>query len=249
MAAFIAGNWKLNKGPREAAALATSLADALSGREDVTVAVFPTALALLPVLEALEGSGIGVGVQDVEVAPSGAWTGANSAAMARAVGCDYALVGHSERRQHYGDSNDKVGERLRAALDAGLLPILCVGETLDDRRAGSAERVVNAQLDAALAGLVPDQVSGLTLAYEPVWAIGTGETATPDQAQAMHASIRAWMSRRFTPALARDVRIQYGGSVKPANATELLSCPDIDGALVGGASLTAESFAAIVAAA
>ncbi len=192
---------------------------------------------------------MGVGVQDVEVAQSGAYTGANSAAIARELGCEYALVGHSERRQLYGETDERVASRIRAALAAGLLPIVCVGETLEQRRAGRVEEVVHGQVAAALQGLEPDQLGTLTLAYEPIWAIGTGETATPDQAQAVHASIRAWLHDHYPAWIGDQVRIQYGGSVKPANAAELLACPDIDGALVGGASLTAASFAAIVDAA
>ena len=169
--------------------------------------------------------------------------------MAREAGCTYALVGHSERRHLFGETNEAVGTKVQVAIAAGLLPIVCVGETLDERRAGRVDEVVFAQLGAALQGLPDDQVSTLTLAYEPVWAIGTGETATPEQAQTVHAAIRGWLRERYPAFVAETVRIQYGGSVKPSNAAELLSCPDIDGCLVGGASLNAESFAAIVAAA
>ena len=247
--AFIAGNWKLNLGPTAAAELAGALRTALAGSRDTDVAVFPTALALGAVLPVLEGTGIGVGVQEVEVAASGAYTGANSAEMARSIGCTYALVGHSERRQLYAETDERVRARVRASLAAGLLPIVCVGETLEERRAGRVEEVVTRQVGAALQGLETDQVSVLTLAYEPVWAIGTGETATPDQAQQVHATLREWLRAHHPDHIAQEMRIQYGGSVKPANAAELLACPDIDGALVGGASLDAASFAAIVAAA
>lgn len=246
---FIAGNWKLNHGPQQAREVATALVGELAGRGPVDVAVFPTALSVPAVVGALEGSGIGVGVQDIEVAPRGAFTGTNSGVMARELGCTLALCGHSERRQLYGDDDARIGARVRAALAAGLLPILCVGETLAERRAGRVDEVVFRQLGVALGDLAPDQVATITLAYEPVWAIGTGETATPDQAQAVHASIRAWLTDRYPAWVAPDVRIQYGGSVTPANARDLLACPDIDGALVGGASLTADGLAAIVAAA
>lgn len=246
---FVAGNWKLNLGPDDARALAEALRSRLSSVRDVTVAVFPTALSVPAVLEVLRGSGIGVGLQEIEVAPTGAFTGANSAAMARAIGCEYFLAGHSERRQLYGETDAQVSRRLVAGLQAGLLPILCVGETLDERRAGRVEEVVHRQLRVALEALERDQVGSVTIAYEPVWAIGTGETATPGQAQEVHASIRAWLRERYGAGVADDVRIQYGGSVKPGNARELLSCPDIDGALVGGASLDADSFVAIVEAA
>lgn len=246
---FVAGNWKLNLGPDEARDLAEALRARLASTRDVTIAVFPTALSIPAVLEVLGGSGIGVGVQDVEVEATGAFTGANSAAMARAIGCEYFLAGHSERRQLYGETDEKVGRRLVAGVRAGLLPILCVGETLDERRAGRVEDVVHRQLRVALSALERDQVGSVTIAYEPVWAIGTGETATPDQAQEVHASIRAWLREAYGAGIADDVRIQYGGSVKPSNARELLACPDIDGALVGGASLEADAFVAIVEAA
>lgn len=246
---FIAGNWKLNLGPSDAAVLAEALKPRLAERGAVTVAVFPTALSIHTVIPALHGSGIGVGVQDIETQATGAWTGTNSGSMARELGCTYALIGHSERRQHYGETDARVNARVGAALQAGLLPIVCVGERLDERRAGRAEDVVCNQLEGALQGLTADQIATLTLAYEPVWAIGTGETASPEQAQAIHAQIRTWLSQRTSPTLADQIRIQYGGSVKPANAADLLGCPDIDGALVGGASLKADSFGGIIDAA
>ena len=242
---FIAGNWKLNLGPEAAARLAGSVRDAVGATSDVTVAVFPTALSIPAVVEQLAGSPVAVGIQEIAAAPKGAFTGANSAVMARDAGCTYCLVGHSERRQLWGETDEACAAKLAAALNAGLLPILCVGETLGERRSGQVEAVVHRQLDVGLSQLQPDQVGSITVAYEPVWAIGTGETATPEQAQQVHASIRAWLADRHG-AVADDVRIQYGGSVKPANAAELLSCPDIDGALVGGASLQAADFEAIV---
>jgi len=244
---FIAGNWKLNKGPAEAAALAGALREQLAHRGRVTVAVFPTALSIPAVVPVLAGAEIGVGVQEIEAKATGALTGANSAVMAKEAGCTYALVGHSERRQRWGETDAGCADKLVAAYDAGLLPILCIGETLDERRAGQVEAVVTRQLREGVARLSDDQIATLTLAYEPVWAIGTGETATPEQAQEVHATVRAWLRDRVGAA-ADDIRIQYGGSVKPGNAADLLACPDIDGALVGGASLTAESFAGIVSA-
>ncbi len=244
---FIAGNWKLHHGPKAAAALATALKDALADRGDTSVAVFPPALSIAAVIPALRGSGIHVGIQDIEDVHSGARTGANSAAMARELGCSYALIGHSERRQRWGETDDQVRAKVDAARDAGLLPMICVGETLAQREAGQVEAVVFGQLERALAGLEPDVVSTITLAYEPVWAIGTGRTATPEQAQAVHGAIRGWLADRYPAYVAEEMRLLYGGSVKPSNAASLLACPDIDGALVGGASLEAESFAAIVA--
>jgi len=245
---FIAGNWKLNLGPEDASKVSAELVQALAGHRDVTVAIFPTALSIPSVVRAVAGSEIGVGMQEIESVASGAFTGGNSAVMARAAGCTYALVGHSERRQLWGETDARCGDKVAFALASGLLPILCVGETLAERRAGRVEEVVTRQLEAGLSAIAPDQVAAVTLAYEPVWAIGTGETASPDQAQAVHATLRAWL-RAGHGDVADDIRIQYGGSVKPGNAKELLACPDIDGALVGGASLRAESFAGIVAAA
>ncbi|TNE88609.1 MAG: triose-phosphate isomerase [Deltaproteobacteria bacterium] len=245
---FIAGNWKLNLGPAEAGELAEALASALADRGEVEVAVFPTALSALTVAGAVEGSGIEVGLQEIHSAASGAFTGTNSARMAREAGLTRVLIGHSERRQLFGETDAGVRAKVELALAEGLLPIVCVGETLEERDAGQVEAVVHRQVAAALEGLEPDQVAAITLAYEPVWAIGTGRTATPAQAQEVHASIRGWLRAHFPAFVAEDMRIQYGGSVKPGNAAELLACEDIDGALVGGASLKADSFAGIVAA-
>lgn len=242
---FLAGNWKLHLGPEEARVLARTLRDEVGDLRDRTVAVFPTAISIPAVVEALRGSAIAVGVQEVEVAPTGAFTGANSATLCRSVGCEFALVGHSERRQLYGETDAQCLRRIQASLQAGLLPIYCVGETLAERRAGRVDEVVFRQLRDGLAGLHRDQIATCTIAYEPVWAIGTGETATPDQAQAVHAAIRGWL-RDQVGDLADGIRLQYGGSVKAANAAELMACPDIDGALVGGASLDAAAFAAIL---
>jgi triosephosphate isomerase (TIM) len=246
---FVAGNWKLNLGPQAASELARALREQLAGHTNVTIAVFPTAVAIPSVVPILKGSEIGVGIQEVEAAPSGAFTGANSAKMAREAGCDYTLVGHSERRQLWGETDERCAAKLVTALEAGLLPIYCVGETLAERRAGRVEEIVFRQLAVGLSALRADQIGGVTLAYEPVWAIGTGENATPEQAQSVHAAIRSWLRDTWGAGIADDVRIQYGGSVKADNARALLSCPDIDGALVGGASLDAVGFAAIVGAA
>lgn len=245
---FVAGNWKLHLAPREAGALATALRGALTGRGEVDVAVFPTALSIVTVVDALVGSGIEVGIQEVVPEATGAYTGANSATLARAAGCTRVLVGHSERRTLYGETDAGVNAKIKAGLAAGLLPVVCVGETLPERDAGRVDAVVHGQLAGALDGLHPDQVGTLTLAYEPVWAIGTGRTASPAQAQEVHASIRAWLRAHYPGWVADEVRIQYGGSVKAGNAAELLACPDIDGALVGGASLDVEAFRAIVTA-
>ena len=242
---MLAGNWKLHHAPSVAADIAGAMRDGSADPGNVQLAIFPTALSMSAVIERLEGSAIDVGVQEVEASHQGAFTGTNSAQHAREMGCAYALVGHSERRQLYGDTNAHVAKRLLAALDAGLLAVLCVGETLAQREAGEAETIVGEQLEVALRDLPLDRWSAVTFAYEPVWAIGTGVTASPDQAQAMHAFIRQWLHAR-SPALAETARVLYGGSVKPANAHDLMSCPDIDGALVGGASLQADSFLALL---
>jgi triosephosphate isomerase len=226
--------------------LAHGLRQSLAARGDVDVAVFPTALSIVPVVEALVGSGIEVGIQEVHTAASGAFTGANSARLAREAGCTRLLTGHSERRQWFGETDAGVGHKVHLGFQAGLLPVACVGETLAERDAGQVEEVVFRQLAGALDGLLPDQVAAATLAYEPVWAIGTGRTATPAQAQAVHAAIRGWLVAHFPRYVADEVRIQYGGSVTARNAAELLACPDIDGALVGGASLKLDEFSAIV---
>ncbi len=244
---FIAGNWKLNKGPADAAALARGLHQTLGNRTDVDIAVFPPALSLAAVIAELGDSAVHVGVQEINHHSSGAYTGTNSPVMARELGCTHCLVGHSERRQLYGETDEGVNLKTKAALAAGLLPIVCVGETLDERRSGQVEAVVGRQVRAALQGLEADQVATLTLAYEPVWAIGTGEVASPEQAQDVHAFIRRLLREGYPPFVADQVRIQYGGSVKPGNAKDLLSQPDIDGALVGGAALKVESFVGIIA--
>jgi triosephosphate isomerase len=245
---LIAGNWKLNLGPAAAGALASEMVSTLSERGDTQIALFPTALAIPAVCVAVHGSGIGVGVQEIHDQPSGAFTGTNSAVMAREVGCAWALLGHSERRKFFHETNDGVGRKVRSALAAGLLPMVCVGESLEQRDAGQVTEIVTRQLAAAMGTLTPDQVATTTLAYEPVWAIGTGRTATPEQAQQVHSTLRAWLRDHYPAFVADQMRILYGGSVKASNAADLMGCDDIDGALVGGASLNAASFAGIVAA-
>jgi triosephosphate isomerase len=245
---FIAGNWKMNKGPAQADALARDLKAALAGQTAVDVAVAPVSVSLPAVCARLQHTGIQVAGQNLHPAVSGAFTGEVSGEMLRELGCAYVLAGHSERRTLFGETDQVVNAKVHAAFRAGLLPILCIGETLDQRDAGAVEQVLAAQLEGGLAGLAADQIATVTLAYEPVWAIGTGRTASPDQAQGAHAFIRGWLAQNHPAFVAKQIRIQYGGSVKPANAKELLSQPDVDGALVGGASLKAESFAGIIAA-
>ena len=246
---LIAGNWKLNRGPGAATELANGLKRALAGTTAVDLAVAPPFIAIPEVVQKLQHSGIEVGAQNLYWETSGAFTGEISGEMLREAGCTFVLVGHSERRQLFGDTNATVNRRLHAALSAGLSPMLCIGETLAERDAGQAQSIVWSQLEGGLAGVDNSALERITLAYEPVWAIGTGRVATPAQAQEMHAAIRTWLLERFGAGAARTQRVLYGGSVKPANAAGLLSQEDIDGALVGGAALNAESFTGIVEAA
>jgi triosephosphate isomerase len=244
---LIAGNWKTNPLTSEAAmALAEGVKTGLGPATDVHVVVCPPYVFLGWVDRVLEGSPIGLGAQDLFWEPSGAFTGEISGPMLVEVGCTHAIMGHSERRHGRGETNADVNKKLKAALEAKLIPIVCIGETKEERLAERTEEVLLDQLTGSLAALSPEQMASTVLAYEPVWAIGTGLTATPEQAQAAHAIIRGWLAGTFGEATAARVIVQYGGSVKPDNAQELLACPDIDGALVGGASLKASDFLAII---
>ncbi|MEZ4265521.1 MAG: triose-phosphate isomerase [Myxococcota bacterium] len=245
---LIAGNWKMHTDRAGAVALAEAVGQSVAELGDVDVAVIPPACFLEAVTAVLAGGAVAVGAQNLHPAEKGAFTGEISVSMLRSLGVRYVLCGHSERRHVFGESSAFVGEKVRAAHAGGLVPVLCVGETLEDRDAGRTEAVVAEQLDLGLASLDAAQVEATVIAYEPVWAIGTGRTATPAQAQEVHAFLRARLLSAYGAACAAAVRIQYGGSVKPDNAAELLAQPDIDGALVGGASLDAASFAKIAAA-
>jgi triosephosphate isomerase len=247
---FIAGNWKMNPTTAGAAvALAEAVKSGVGQSTDVRVAVCPPSVFLQAVDSALAGSPIGLGAQNMHWKPDGAYTGEISGAMLNDVGCTHVILGHSERRHGFNETDAQVNAKLHAALGVGLLPIVCIGETKDERVSGQTEDVVQGQLTGSLAGLSPEQMAGVVLAYEPVWAIGTGLTATPAQAQAVHGFIRAWLANTFGEATAERVVVQYGGSVKSDNALELLSSPDIDGALVGGASLKPDDFFGIISAA
>jgi triosephosphate isomerase len=244
---LIAGNWKMNPTTAETAiALAEGVKSGLGTATDVHVAVCPPFVFLNRIDQVLEGSPVGLGAQDMFWETSGAFTGEISGGMLVDVGCTHVILGHSERRHGLGETNAEVNKKLKAALEAKLIPIVCIGETKEERLAEQTEAVINEQLTGSLAGLSSEQAAGIVLAYEPVWAIGTGLTATPEQAQAVHAFIRRWLDQTFGAATAARVVVQYGGSVKPDNAQELLACPDIDGALVGGASLKASDFLAII---
>jgi triosephosphate isomerase len=244
---FIAGNWKMHTTRSEAVALARAVAEGVGPGRAVDVAVCPPSVYLDAVGQVLAGTPVGLGGQNCYHASKGAFTGEISPVMLRDVGCRYVIVGHSERRQLFHETDADVHRKLVAALEVGLVPIVCVGETLAQREAGQTAAVVRGQLSGALADLPAEQAGRIVIAYEPVWAIGTGVVATPGQAEEVHADLRRWLAERYNPALAAEVRIQYGGSVTADNAFSLLSQPNIDGALVGGASLKAESFLAIVA--
>lgn len=249
MTPWIVGNWKMNTLADSAESLVAGVRAGLPETADVDVAVCPPYPFLSSVVAAARGSALGVGAQTCHHATSGAFTGAVSAAMVRSVGVTFTLVGHSERRSLFGEDDAAVRKNLDAALEAGLGVILCVGESLEQREARRHEAVVTEQVKAALEGLDQAALGRVTVAYEPVWAIGTGRTATPAQAAAMHAVIRKVVGELHGDETAAALRILYGGSVKPANAGELLSQDEINGALVGGASLKAEDFLAIVKAA
>jgi triosephosphate isomerase len=246
---FVAGNWKMNKTIDESRALANDVRARLEGNNHADVALCPTYIALPAVIEAVKGSHIGVGAQNMHWEKSGAFTGELSGAMIASAGCQYVILGHSERRQFFGETDETVNKRLKSALANKLKVILCVGETKDERVNEVTEQIVRRQIEGGLKEIPVAEMANVTVAYEPVWAIGTGLTASPAQAQAVHAFIRELLRSKFGASIAESVRIQYGGSVKPDNAKDLLSQPDIDGALVGGASLVAADFEAIVKAA
>jgi triosephosphate isomerase len=243
---LLAGNWKMHGTRREAVALARALAEAVGAVREREVVVAPPFTALEAVAQVLAGSRIGLGAQNVHWEAKGAFTGEVSAPMLREAGCTHVIVGHSERRQYFGETDATVGKRLRAALAGGLTPIVCVGETLAEREAGETAAVIARQVAAALAGLAPTDVARCVVAYEPVWAIGTGRTATPAQAEEVHAAIRRQVAGLVSEPVAAGLRILYGGSVKPDNIDALMAEGDIDGALVGGASLDPAAFARIV---
>lgn len=253
---FVAGNWKMNLDLAGARSLVEGIAGGLGSETAVDVAICPPSIYLFPMAKAIAGTSIALGAQNCWSEPSGAFTGEVSAAMVKETGCAYVILGHSERRNTIGpvgadgkvagESNAMIAAKVRAVFDAGLTPIVCVGETLDQRDAGETETVLTNQLLGSLATVQRDEAARLVIAYEPVWAIGTGRTATTEQAQAAHLHIRSQLLEQCGSAAAHAIRIQYGGSVKPDNAEELMRCADVDGALVGGASLKANDFVAII---
>ena len=243
---FIAGNWKLNKTVAEALELANGLKQQVADVRDVDIVVGPVFTALHPVAESLKGSNIAVAAQNCYLENTGAYTGEVSPLMLKDVGCRYVIIGHSERRQIFRESDDFINQKIKAALAEGLEAIFCIGETLEEREADKTWDVLKTQLRDGLKGLSQDDMKKIVIAYEPVWAIGTGKTATGDQAQEAHAYVRGQVKELLDQATADAVRILYGGSVKPDNVDGLMAKPDIDGTLVGGASLKADDFARIV---
>ncbi len=243
---LIAGNWKMNLTLAASLELTEGLKKEAAGVTDVDIAVCPPSIYVQPVAAILKGSNIGVGAQNAYFEKEGAYTGETSMGMLTDVGCQYVILGHSERRNILGESSETVNLKVHAALAAGLIPIICVGELLKEREAGTTELVVRRQFDGSCSGLTNDEMKKCVIAYEPVWAIGTGKVATPDQAEEVHAAIRKMIEKNFNKDVADTVRIQYGGSVNDKNAKEILAKPNVDGALVGGASLKVAPFMGIV---
>lgn len=243
---LIAGNWKMYKTCNEAVETAEKLLELVSDVETVDIMIAPTFTSLALVSKVIANSRIALGAQDIYWEKEGAFTGEISGSMLVSAGCQYVIIGHSERRQYFGETNVTVNKKIQAAIKSGLIPILCVGETETERDEEKTFSVLDKQMEKGLEGLILDEHQPLVLAYEPVWAIGTGKTATPDQVQEVHFYLRDLIDKRFGNMLAKAIRILYGGSVKPDNASELMALPDVDGALVGGASLQPESFSKII---
>jgi len=243
---FIAGNWKMNTDAVSAAALASGLAQSTKDVDTVDIAVCPPSVYLSTVATALSSSNIAMGAQNVYFEEGGAFTGELSCGMLKDVCCTYAIIGHSERRHVIGETDELINKKVKAVIASGLLPILCVGELLEEREAEKTHDVVAEQVKKGLADVSSEEVLVVTIAYEPVWAIGTGKTATSEQAQQVHAMIRDLLTEMYDKSTADQIRIQYGGSAKPSNTAELMAQPDIDGLLVGGASLKVEDFTAMI---
>ena len=244
--ALIAANWKMYKTPAEAKAFVDAFLPLVSGHTRDEIALFPSVTSLATVVAGVAGSNVAAGLQNMHFAEEGAYTGETSAAMLKAVGATHTLIGHSERRQYFAETDEIVNKKLHTALKHGIVPVVCIGEVLAEREGGQTASVLLTQLKGALHGVTPAAAHSLVIAYEPVWAIGTGKTATPEMAVEAHMIIRAELANILGSHVAKATRILYGGSVKPDNATALLGEEEIDGALVGGASLKPDSFAAIV---
>jgi triosephosphate isomerase len=243
---FLAGNWKMNTDAASAVALAKGIVAAVGQADNIDVAVCPPFVYLQAVAAALSSSNVALGAQDVFHQPNGAFTGEISCQMLKDVCCTYAIIGHSERRHVIGETDELINRKVKAAIDGGLLPIFCVGELLEERQGGKTNKIVSDQVKKGLAGICQERILAVTIAYEPVWAIGTGVNATSQQAQEVHAMIRDLLAKLYTKEIAQQLRIQYGGSAKPGNTAELMAQPDVDGLLIGGASLKASDFAAMI---
>lgn len=243
---IIAGNWKMNKTAAEGVEFIREFSALVSDCKDVEIVVCPTFTALAQVVEAAAGTNVKVGAQNIHWAENGAFTGEISAEMLKETGVEYVIIGHSERRQYFGETDETVNKRLSAALAAGLIPMVCIGELLEERESGKTEEVLKTQITGAFKDISSEDMEKIVVAYEPVWAIGTGKTATPEMAEETHAFVRSVIAELYTQDVADKVRIQYGGSMKPGNSAELISQADIDGGLVGGASLQPESFAELI---
>ncbi len=243
---LIAGNWKMFKTCSEAVVTAQKLTSLLAGNIDIDVMIAPPFTALALVADAVRGTRVSLGAQNLFWENEGAYTGEISSSMLLSAGCSYVIIGHSERRQHFGETDETVNKKIKAALKNGLVPVMCIGETEEERESNATFTVIERQIKKGLEGFAADDLETLVVAYEPVWAIGTGKTATSAQAQEVHQFLRSMLAKSFGNMLAKSIRILYGGSVKPNNIGELMSMPDVDGALVGGASLDPETFSKIV---
>jgi triosephosphate isomerase (TIM) len=244
--ALIAANWKMYKTPAEARAFVEAFLPMVKGHTRDEIALFPSPVLLAGVVDGCKGSNVAVGAQNIYFAEEGAYTGETSVGQLLAVGGTHTLIGHSERRQYFGETDEIVNKKLHTALKHGVVPVVCVGEVLEEREAGKTASVLQTQIKGAFAGITAEMAKPIVIAYEPVWAIGTGKTATPEIAADAHRIIRAEVAKLLGPEVAAAMRILYGGSVKPENASTLIGQEEIDGALVGGASLKADSFEAIV---
>ena len=243
---IIAGNWKMNKNPKETQAFVEAVVGKLPSGERVESAIAAPAVNLVTLVESAKGSELKVAAENCYFEDAGAFTGETSPKVLAEMGVHYVVIGHSERREYFHETDEDINKKAHAIFRNGLTPIICCGETLEQYEAGQAEEVVEKQVTAALAGFSEDQVKASVIAYEPIWAIGTGKSATQEDAQKMCAAVRSVVAKNFGQAAADAVRVQYGGSVKPENVAEYMSCPDVDGALVGGASLVPESFLALL---
>ncbi|MEM6798130.1 MAG: triose-phosphate isomerase [Planctomycetota bacterium] len=246
---LIAGNWKMNTDRAAGVALAAAICEKAVEAKDVDLLVCPPSVYLAPIAETLTGCPVAMGAQNMCGDDNGAFTGEVSSSMLSDVGAEYVILGHSERRTLYNETDADVNKKTLKALAAGLAPIVCVGEQLEEREAGKTAEVVKTQFEGSLAGVTEARITSVVIAYEPVWAIGTGKVATPEQAEEVHADLRRLLAEHYNADIAEQVRILYGGSMKPGNAAELLSQPNVDGGLIGGASLKPDDFLAIAAAA